>query len=118
MSAVQMYGLKKCSTCVKAQKWLQAHNIACEFIDYREQPVAPDTLQSWADQLGGFPALVNRASTSWRGLTDEQKSAATPSQWLALIEEFPTLIKRPVLVQSDGQVSVGYSEKKYGDYFA
>ncbi|MBP6020241.1 MAG: Spx/MgsR family RNA polymerase-binding regulatory protein [Burkholderiaceae bacterium] len=118
MSQIQLYGLKNCSTCVKALKWLTARDITCQLTDYRSHPIAPQTLQTWADQLGGFDKLVNRASTSWRGLSDDQKSASTPEHWLALIAEFPTLIKRPVLVLADGQINLGFSEKKYDELFA
>ncbi len=118
MSPIQLYGLKNCSTCVKALKWLTVRDIAVQLTDYRAHPIAPATLQTWADQLGGFDKLVNRASTSWRGLSDDQKSASTSEHWLALIAEFPTLIKRPVLVLADGQINTGFSEKKYDELFA
>jgi arsenate reductase-like glutaredoxin family protein len=47
---------------------------------------------------------VNRASTTWRGLSDEDK-ARDPSDLLA---EHPTLLKRPVIV-SDGVWYQGWS---------
>lgn len=118
MSEIQLYGLKNCSACVKALRWLTARDMAVRLTDYRADPIAPATLQTWADQLGGFEKLVNRASTSWRGLSDEQKMACTPAQWLVLIAEFPTLIKRPVLVLANGQVNLGFSEKKYDELLA
>lgn len=118
MSHIQLYGLKNCSTCVKALKWLTARDMAVSLIDYRAEPIAPAILQAWAKQLGGFDKLVNRASTSWRALSDAQKAASTPEHWLALIAEFPTLIKRPVLVLANGQVNLGFSEKKYDELFA
>lgn len=115
---VRLYGLKKCSTCVKAMKWLQVQNVAHEFTDYRDEPVAPDTLQAWADELGGWEKLVNRASMTWRQLPDDRKNATTREAWLELVQAHPTLVKRPVTVTADGRVSVGYSEKKYRDLFA
>ncbi|HCP78159.1 MAG TPA: arsenate reductase, partial [Pusillimonas sp.] len=33
--SVVLYGLKKCSTCVKAMKWLDAQGIQYRFVDYR-----------------------------------------------------------------------------------
>lgn len=118
MNVVQLYGLKNCSTCVKAMKWLAQQEIEFVFTDYRDHPVPPDQLVGWAAKLGGWEKLVNRASTSWRNLPDERKIASGDEQWLALIAEFPTLIKRPVSVTSAGGVSVGFSEKKYSEIFA
>lgn len=117
MNVVQLYGLKNCSTCVKAMKWLEGQKIEFVFTDYRDHPVAPEQLQAWAEALGGWEKLVNRASTAWRNLSDERKMAASAEQWLALIAEFPTLVKRPVSVTPAGAVSVGFSEKKYSEIF-
>ena len=116
MKSVHVYGLQRCSTCVKARKWLDANSIDFTFVDYRDSPVDVDVLKAWADKLG-WGVVVNKASTSWRGLSDEQKQAGTDSQWLALIAEHPTLIKRPVLVDGD-DVMVGFSEAKYAERFA
>lgn len=116
MKSVQIYGLQRCSTCVRARKWLDANSIEYTSVDYRDNPVDADVLRSWADKLG-WGVLVNKASTSWRSLTDTQKQASTDAQWQALIAEHPTLIKRPVLVKDD-DVMVGFSEARYADYFA
>ena len=117
MTSVVLYGLKKCSTCVKAVNWLAQHNIDAEFIDYRDHPIAPDLLENWAQALGGWEKLVNRASMTWRNLPDDRKTPSSNKQWLGLIAEYPALVKRPVMV-ANGAVSVGFSEKKYGELFA
>jgi len=114
--SVELYGLTRCSTCVKAQAWLDAHGIAHTFTDYRDHPVAPATLEGWAKALGGWEKLVNRASMTWRGLSETQKAAATDAEWLALIKGYPALVRRPVTVK-DGAVSVGFTEKKFKELF-
>jgi Spx/MgsR family transcriptional regulator len=118
MNTVQLYGLKNCSTCVKAMRWLEGRRIAFSFTDYRDKPLAPALLQTWAEELGGWEKLVNRASMTWRNLPQERKAPASGEEWLALIAEYPTLVKRPLAVDSDGRASVGFSEKKYGEIFA
>ncbi len=118
MSTVQVYGLKKCSTCVKAIKWLEQHKVAFSFTDYRDHPIAPGQLKAWAGELGGWEKLVNRASMTWRNLPDERKAPDADNQWLSLIAEYPALVRRPVALAGDGSVHVGFSEKKYGELFA
>ena len=113
--SVALYGLAKCGTCVKARAWLDDHKIEHSFTDYREHPIAPASLKAWAKALG-WEKLVNRGSTTWRSLDDAQKAASTDAEWLALIKEFPALVRRPVMV-SDGVVSVGFSEKKFEEIF-
>jgi Spx/MgsR family transcriptional regulator len=114
MSVVKLYGLKKCGTCAKAMAWLEQHGIEYRFTDYRDHPIPADVLTAWSADLGGWEKLVNRASMTWRNLPGERKSPVLPEQWLALIAEFPALIKRPVTIASNGAVSAGFSEKKYG----
>lgn len=116
MSTLRLYGLKNCSTCQKATAWLAQHGVAFEFIDYRDYPVAPDTLHGWATELGGWPKLVNRASMTWRNLPPERKTPQSDEAWLTLIAEFPTLVRRPVAAD-DNAVQVGFSEKKYAERF-
>jgi len=104
---IKMYGIKNCDTIKKAQKFLQAQGIDFEFIDFRQNPIDEQTLQSFVDAVG-WGALINKRSTTYRSLTDAEKLNIN----LALTLKNPTLIKRPVLV-SGGEVSVGFSEKLY-----
>jgi len=113
----QVYGLTRCDTCVKARKWLDANGVAYGFVDYRDEPVAPNTLQAWARQLGGWEKLVNRASTTWRNLEPALREPADDAAWKALIAAHPALVKRPVLVMPDGSVSVGFKEAGWAERF-
>ena len=108
-----MFGLAQCSTCVKARAWLNQKGISHTFIDYRANPIVPADLKKWAHMLGGFEKLVNRASMTWRQLSEALKDPQTDAQWLALIAQFPALIRRPLTVYLDGSVTVGFNEKRY-----
>lgn len=110
--ALKLYGLAKCSTCLKARAWLDERGIAHQFQDYRAAPVAPATLKAWAESLGGWEKLVNRASMTWRNLDDSLKAPTTDKQWLSLIADYPALIRRPVTVYADHSVTVGFNEKR------
>jgi Spx/MgsR family transcriptional regulator len=118
MGKVQLYGLKKCSTCVKATQWLDERGVDYNFTDYREHPIDPRALRDWAEALGGWEKLVNRASMTWRNLPDARKQPGGDAEWLALIAEFPALVRRPVAVDAQGGVGVGFSDKKYLERFA
>ena len=111
----ELYGLEKCGTCAKARAWLDEHRIKHSFSDYREHLVAPATLKAWARVLG-WEKLVNRASYTWRDLSAAQKAASSDAEWLALIKDYPALVKRPVVVKN-GAVSAGFSEKKFKELF-
>ncbi len=113
----RVLGLKNCDTCRKARKWLDAHGIAYHFIDYRDEPPTEAELRDWAAQVGGWTKLVNRASTTWRQLSDAEKQAAAESEWLDLIARHPTLVRRPVLITADNTVSVGFKEADWSKRF-
>jgi Spx/MgsR family transcriptional regulator len=116
VAAVTLYGLDKCSTCDKARKWLDREKIAHRFVDYRREPIAADTLKSWAKTLG-WEKLVNRASLTWRALPVERKSPGTDAEWLLLVRDHPSLVRRPVVVMPDGGVSVGFTDKSFQRLF-
>ena len=86
-----LYGLKTCDTCRKALKSLGD----VEFVDVRAQGVPEDLLKSAFALFG--EALVNTRSTTWRGLSEEER-ARDP---LALLADHPTLMKRPLIVAGD-----------------
>ena len=112
-----LYGLKNCDTCRKARKWLDRFGIAHDFVDVREQLPAPDMFVAWKDGVGGWDALVNKSSTTWRQLPDNRKAAGSDAEWKLLLREYPQLIRRPVVVTDDGEVTQGFSDNGFKKRF-
>jgi Spx/MgsR family transcriptional regulator len=108
-----LYGLKNCDTCKKARKWLERFGIEHEFVDYREQRQAPEMLIAWKEQAGGWDALINKSSTTWRELAPNRKAPGSDAEWKLLLKEYPQLIRRPVAVGDDGTVVQGFSDNSY-----
>ncbi len=102
------WGLKTCDTCKKAQKWLADEGISFEVKDVRADGVPSDELARWLGAVG-WETLVNKSSTTWRGLDDADKQDLTDAKAQALLEAHPTLIKRPVFV-TGGDVIVGFRD--------
>ncbi|WP_407351911.1 Spx/MgsR family RNA polymerase-binding regulatory protein [Luteimonas sp. R10] len=114
---VTLYGLKNCDTCKKARKWLDRFGVAHDFVDYRDMPQAPETLSEWARQSGGWDALVNKSSTTWRTLPPNRKAPGTEAEWKLLLKEYPQLIRRPVVVTDDGVVTQGFTDNGFKKRF-
>ena len=114
---VTLYGLKNCDTCKKARKWLDRFGVAHVFVDYRDEKPSPETLVEWADKAGGFDALVNKSSTTWRQLPDNRKSPGSAAEWKLLLREHPQLIRRPVVVTDDGVLTQGFSDNGFKKRF-
>ena len=100
---MKLYGLKNCDISKKALKALQSSGQSTEFIDLRATPVAVEQLQKWLDEHGDA-VLVNRKSTTWRGLDDKARQQPV----LALLTANPTLVKRPV-IESGENSFVGWT---------
>ena len=100
---MRLYGLKNCDSSKKALKAFANAGQAVDFVDLRANPVSSDVLQGWLE-LVGDDTLVNRKSTTWRGLDPEQR--VLPA--LDLLVAYPTLIKRPV-IQANDAVFVGWT---------
>lgn len=80
-------------------------------IDVREQVPSADQLSEWAAVVG-WDKLINKASQTWRQLDDADKELSSDEERIALVQAQPSLMKRPLLVYTDG-VQLGFSEKSY-----
>lgn len=108
--ALKVYGLKKCSTCQKAEDWLKDNKLDYSFTDVKEDGIDKDQVKGWIKAVGGWEKLVNRAGYTWRGIPEEQRTDLTEAGAVKLILANPSLIRRP-LIENNGEVSVGFSEK-------
>lgn len=101
-----VYGIKQCDTVRKALKWLDQQGINHQFHDFRTDGLQAGLLEDWlASEFTG--KLVNRRSTTWRQLSDDQRQFEGEAL-LNLLMEHPTLIKRPVFV-TDQIIAVGFN---------
>lgn len=101
-----LYGLKTCDTCKKALKELEAEGKPADFVDIRAEADLASKLPRWIAAVG--EKLVNRSSTTWRGLSDADKARASGVTLEGLLLGNPTLIKRPV-IETGEDVLVGWT---------
>lgn len=107
----KLYGIKNCDTVKKTRKWLEQNNIDYEFHDYRVDGLDLAMLENFATALS-WEKMLNRRSTSWRQLSDTEKTDLDINKALKLMLDHPTLIKRPVLQTQDNML-IGFSEPEY-----
>ena len=105
MAKLTVWTLKSCDTCRKALAFLRDAGIAHEVRDVRTDGLSRDVIDTLRTALGE-EAIVNRRSTTWRGLCDAQREG-DPAE---LIAAHPTLLKRPAFVAANGACRVGFTD--------
>ena len=89
--SLKLYGLKNCDTCRKALKALSAAGVEHEFMDVRADGVSAAQVAAWAGAVG-WQKLLNTKSTTWRGLSEAEKTDVDEAKAARLMAEHSTLI--------------------------
>ena len=105
--SIKVYGIKNCDTVKKALVYLNDSDIDYQFIDFRQNPISRQVLKQMVESVG-WELLINKRSTTYRSLSEEEKSNVNYD----LVSKLPTLIKRPVLIQGENIV-VGFNDQQY-----
>ncbi len=103
---ITLYGLKNCDTCKLALREIAAAGLEHRFVEIRTEADLMALVPVWV-KLAGVKALLNTRSTTWRGLTLEDRQLADIEPAVLLIAN-PTLIKRPV-IELGGVLYVGWT---------
>lgn len=110
---IRLYGITNCDTVKKARAFLNEAGVAHDFHDFKKQGVSAERLQRWIGQVG-WERLLNRQGTTWRKLDATAQAAvvdAASAQELMLLQ--PSVIKRPVVETTSGDVLVGFDPVRY-----
>ena len=110
-----IYGIKNCDTMKKARAWLDGHDVAHAFHDYKAAGIDRERLEGWVREVG-WEVLLNRAGTTFRALPEKDKNGLTEAKAIALMLAQPSMIKRPVL-ETAGKLLVGFKPELYGKAF-
>lgn len=93
----------RCSTCKKAQKWLDEHQLPYTVRDIKEDNPTLQELETW-HQASGLPLkkFFNTSGLQYKALGLKEKlPAMSEAEQLALLATDGMLVKRPLLVGED-----------------
>jgi arsenate reductase len=110
---ITIYGIKNCDTMKKARAWLDSHDVAYDFHDYKTAGIDKSKLEQWSGKLG-WETLLNRAGTTFKKLPDADKEGLDERKAIALMLAQPSMIKRPVL-DLGGKLLVGFKPELYAE---
>lgn len=107
---VKLFGIPNCDKIRKARKLLENAGLSYEFVNVREQKTDELTIRKWFDQLG-VQVVVNKRSATYRQLSEDQKKLSNEKSLVEVIQQYPTLIQRPLFEINDS-VQIGLSQLK------
>jgi arsenate reductase len=110
-----LYGIPNCDTIKRARSWLEAKGIAYDFHDYKKAGIDRARLEGWVGEFG-WETVLNRAGTTFRKLSEDQRAGLDADKAIALMLAQPSMIKRPVLDLGERRI-VGFKPEVYAEAF-
>ncbi len=108
----------KCSTCIKAKKYLLSLNLEFEDLHIVEQtPTYEELKQWWKKSNLPLKKFFNTSGKLYKEMNLKEKlSSMSEDEQLLLLSKNGMLIKRPLLI-SDNEVIIGFNEDKYAKLY-
>ena len=99
----KFYEYEKCSSCIKARKWLSERNLDFECIPIRGIPPSAKELQRLLDSHAGErKKLLNTSSKDYRDpAVKNTLPGMSEDQLFEFLSQNGNLVKRPVLIAKD-----------------
>jgi len=104
----------KCTTCKKAQKWLDEHGIAYEFRHIKDENPTIDELKEW-HQKSGLPLkrFFNTSGLLYKEMKLKDKlPGMTEEEQYELLASDGLLVKRPIIIKDDF-ITTGFKENEW-----
>lgn len=111
MTIISLYGIPNCDTIKKARHFLDTKNIDYNFHDYKKLGIAEEKLKRWC-KVFGYENVFNRRGTTWRKLSEKIKDSMDEKQAIKIMQEQPSIIKRPILESGD-TLLLGFDQSEY-----
>ena len=104
----------KCSTCKKAQTWLEDQGLDYQLRDIKTQNPTQEELRQWHAQSGlPLKRFFNTSGQQYRALgLKDMLPQMTQEEQLALLAADGMLVKRPILLDGD-KVLVGFRQGEW-----
>ena len=104
----------KCTTCKKAQKWLDEHGKAYEVRHIKENNPTAEELKEWHKKSGlPLKKFFNTSGRLYREMKlSEKLKDMSEEEMIKLLSTDGMLVKRPIAVDGD-TVLVGFKEAEW-----
>lgn len=106
----------KCTTCQKAQKWLDENNVSYELRNIKEENPTAEELEQWYRDSGlPLRRFFNTSGLFYKSMDLKNKlPAMSEEEMISLLASDGMLVKRPILA-GESVVLVGFKESDWAD---
>ncbi|MGP1438317.1 MAG: arsenate reductase family protein [Treponema sp.] len=104
----------KCTTCLKAKKWLDEHNIEYTERHMKENNPSIDELKTWHKQSGlPLKKFFNTSGLLYKSLNLKEKLPnMSDDEIYSILASDGMLVKRPLVIMQD-KILIGFKEKEW-----
>ena len=115
---VQFICYPRCTTCQKAQKWLEEKGIELEIRDIKANNPDYEELKKWYYESGyDIKRFFNTSGLLYKELELKNKlPSMTDEEKIRLLATDGMLVKRPIVIAGD-KVLVGFKENEWNQVF-
>ena len=103
-----------CSTCQKAKKWLDDHNLSYADRHIKQQNPSYEELKAWFEASGvPLKRFFNTSGLAYKALNlKERLPQMSEEEQLYLLASDGMLVKRPLLIAED-RILIGFKESEW-----
>lgn len=106
----------KCTTCQKAQKWLDEHEIEYDIRHIKDENPSEDELRRWHKASGlTLKRFFNTSGMLYKEMKLKDRLAEmSEDEQYKLLASDGMLVKRPIII-TDNFITTGFKEKEWED---
>ena len=113
MKKIIFYSYSKCSTCIKAEKWLKSKDFEFQLIDIVKEPPIVNYLNLALEQYSDDKTRIfNTRGKAFKTLNLDI-NGLTRKEIIQLLLSDGKLIKRPFLIYEGKTIILGFNEIQY-----
>ncbi|MDC3034834.1 Spx/MgsR family RNA polymerase-binding regulatory protein [Prochlorococcus sp. AH-716-P05] len=117
MKKIIFYSYSKCSTCIKASKWLKSKDLEFQLIDIVNEPPRVNYLNLALEQYyDDKKRIFNIRGKAFKTLNLDINGLSR-TEIIQLLLSDGKLIKRPFLIYEGKKVILGFNEIQYAKQF-
>lgn len=118
MKKVDFINYPKCTTCIKARKWLESNNVNFEARDIVLNNPTEEEIKDYLKRSGKeLKKFFNTSGILYREMNLKEKlPTMSEAEMIKLLASNGKLVKRPLIV-ADKDVLIGFKEEEWAKFF-